>query len=266
MSRLKFECAGIRLVAIMLAAAAAFLSARPVEAQSARLTIDPKLSLAWWQVNPHLNHLWATTCPGDPSWRAGEGTSMAQAKSIMVNMQKRRAYSAIMDTIVPLYPRRRARPVCADAVSGTIEVSDTVAWRGVRGSVVVDPDALTTGLKMRDDFARNSILQTQKYQTITFRIDSLVSVQRGDTLRAIAAGQLDLHGVKEPMRIPVRAWREAGGLRVTGQADLQARDMETKFNISKWALGLGVGSAIWQVLHIGIDVVLKPEGTRATNQ
>jgi hypothetical protein len=118
---------------------------------------------------------------------------------------------------------------------------------------------------MRDDFAKNSVLQTHKYQEITFRIDSLVAVQPGDTLRAIAVGVFGLHGVQEPMRIPVKAWREAGGLRVTGRADLQARDMETKYNISKWALGLGVGSAIWQMLHVGIDVVLKPAAARQTN-
>src|SRR5882757_8516136 len=40
-----------------------------------RWTVDPKASLAWWQVSPHLNHLWATTCPGEPSWRPGEGRS-----------------------------------------------------------------------------------------------------------------------------------------------------------------------------------------------
>ena len=30
-------------------------------------------SLVWWQVDPHYNHLWSTTCPNDPSWQPGEG-------------------------------------------------------------------------------------------------------------------------------------------------------------------------------------------------
>ena len=34
-------------------------------------TVDPKASLAWWQINPHLGHLWATTCPQEPSWKPG---------------------------------------------------------------------------------------------------------------------------------------------------------------------------------------------------
>src|SRR5882672_8525183 len=38
-----------------------------------RWVVDSRSSLAWWQVSPNLNHLWATTCPGDSSWRPGEG-------------------------------------------------------------------------------------------------------------------------------------------------------------------------------------------------
>jgi polyisoprenoid-binding protein YceI len=126
--------------------------------------------------------------------------------------------------------------------------------------VVVQSDAMTTGLKMRDEFAKNSVLQSSKYPEIRFRIDSLVAVQPGDTLRATAVGVLQLHGVQAPMSLPIKAWREADGLRVTGRADMDAKDMSEKYNISKWALGLGVGSAIWKTLHAGVDVVLKPQG------
>jgi hypothetical protein len=231
--------------------------ATPAAAQ-ARLAVDPALSLAWWQINPHLGHLWATTCPGDPTWRAGEGVSIAQAKSMATSLQKRRGAAAITDTIVPLYPRRRARPVCAPGVTGEVTAADTVNWRGVKGTLSIQTDALKTGLDMRDDYAANAILQKAKYPQIRFRIDSLTNVQRGDTLRANAVGVLELHGVQRPLSIPITAWPEAGGLRVTGRQDIQAREMTEVYHMSKWAIGLGVGTAIWKTLHVGVDVVLKP--------
>ena len=39
------------------------------------MVIDSKGSLAWWQIDPNMAHLWGTTCPQEPSWRAGEGRS-----------------------------------------------------------------------------------------------------------------------------------------------------------------------------------------------
>lgn len=232
-------------------------SAAGLPAQSVSYTVDPQTSLAWWQINPHLNHLWATTCPGDPSWRAGEGVSVANARSFITLVHKRRGYSAMLDTIVPLYPRRAVRPVCTPAVSGRIEVQNTSEWSGVRGLVRVQADALVTGLRMRDDFASKAVLQSGRYPEIRFQIDSLVAVQPGDTLRAEAVGVFHLHGVAEPMRIPVKAWREADGWRVTGRADIPASDLIEKYGMSKWALGLGVTTAIWKILHMGIDVLLQ---------
>src|SRR5437879_2832266 len=55
------------LVGLLTVAAAA-------QAQT-RWTVDSRSSLAWWQMSPNLNHLWATTCPEEPSWRPGENRS-----------------------------------------------------------------------------------------------------------------------------------------------------------------------------------------------
>ena len=63
-----------RLPRVLAAAALCALAAHDAQAQS-RWTADKRASLAWWQINPHLNHLWATTCPEEPSWRPGEGRS-----------------------------------------------------------------------------------------------------------------------------------------------------------------------------------------------
>jgi hypothetical protein len=255
-----------RTRAAILGGSAVFLFAAPVAAQNIRFAVQPELSLAWWQVNPHLGHLWATTCPGDPSWRAGEGVSMAQAKSIATNLAKRTGHSAIVDTVVPLYPRRRVRPVCAEGVSGEITATDTVNWRGVRGNVVVQVEALQTGLKMRDEFARDNVLAATRHPTASFRIDSLANVQPGDTLQALAVGVLSIRGIDQALRVPVKAWREAGGLRVMGRMDLPAKDLIDRYQVSKWALGLGVTGAIWKTLHLGIDVVLKPTTASPTPQ
>ena len=45
--------------------AAALLGMLPTVGAQAQVVwvADPKSSLAWWQVSPHYNQLWATTCP-----------------------------------------------------------------------------------------------------------------------------------------------------------------------------------------------------------
>src|SRR6266853_2667034 len=70
-----------------------------------RWTIDPKTSIAWWQMSPNLNHLWATTCPGDPSWRPGEGRSSGWNINPKLKLP-RTGYANVDDTVhVPLFPR-----------------------------------------------------------------------------------------------------------------------------------------------------------------
>lgn len=246
-----------------LAVIACLGSGRSLLAQSASFKVDAETSLAWWQINPHLNHLWATTCPADPDWRAGDGSSFANARSLVALAQKRRGYAAILDTIIPLYPRQEVKPVCTPAVRGEVKVEDASAWRGVRGAVVVRAEALVTGLRMRDDYASRAVLQSARYPEISFRIDSLAAVQPGDTLRAEVVGMFELHGVAEPMRVPVKAWREAGGLRVTGRFDVRATELLDKYGLSRWALGLGVGTNIWKIVHMGVDVVLREQASRA---
>jgi hypothetical protein len=240
------------------------LSAGQSAAQSgaATLRVEPELSLAWWQVNPHLNHLWATTCPGDPSWRAGEGRSMAWAGEFL-RQRSKTGYANVRDTIIPLYPRRRARPLCPDAVNGEVTVADTTTWRGVQGTIAIKGDQLVTGLAMRDEYSKKAILKTATYPEIKFMIDSLSSLQaRGDTLRGRVYGKLQMLGsVPQPATAPLKAWHEAGGLRVQAQFMIPAEHMTEIYGISKVALGLGVGTNIWDELHLGVDAVLKPTGS-----
>src|SRR5438132_6545877 len=86
-----------------------------------RWVVDSKASLAWWQINPHLHHLWATTCPGEPSWRPGEGRSSGWAINPALPLAET-GYGLTDDTIhVPKYPRHRIHQgVCAEAVRGDV--------------------------------------------------------------------------------------------------------------------------------------------------
>lgn len=227
------------------------LAAPVCSAQQMRWTVDPRLSLAWWQINPHLNHLWATTCPREPSWRPGEDRSSGPRRPPT-------GYAAIIDTVVPIRPRWRALPVCEPAVRGEIVTADTTYWRGTQGLIVVQSDALTIGHDMRDEYARKTIMQPHRYPDIRFFIDSLADVTPGDTLKATVVGTFEFRDVRHRTVASARAWREAGGLRVTAKFDIQATALSDTFGISKIALGLGVGGVIWKFVHMGVDVVLKP--------
>src|SRR5262245_61751491 len=239
------------------------LSAFGAKAQAqVSYTIEQPLSLAWWQVTPHLNHLWATTGPADPSWRPGEGKSISWAQQYL-SMRSKTGYAAVKDTIIPLYPRRRARAMCNQAVSGSISASDTTDWAGVKGSVVVQLDQLTSGVDMRDRYARESILQTKAFPTVKFTIDSLshLTKARGDTLVGTAYGSMELHGVTQKVTAPLKTWKETVGRRVSAKFMIPAVDMTEVYNMSKYSLGLGVGGVIWDELWLGVDVILKPTAT-----
>lgn len=123
-----------------------------------RWTVDTKSSLAWWQISPHMNHLWATTCPQEPSWRPGEGRTSGWYISRWLRTPAAGDLS-VADTVnVPLYPRYAARDVCTEAVHGEVVATDTLSWRSVRGQVVVNAADLITGHGQRDAFTRKAIL------------------------------------------------------------------------------------------------------------
>jgi len=226
--------------------------------QGRRWTVDPKSSLAWWQVAPHLSHLWASTCPEEPSWRPGEGRSAGwNLSSGLVRPRD----GNDLDTInVPLYPRWEARALCTEAVKGYVTVADPVRWRGIRGEVTVRAEALVTGGDDRDAFTRHAILETNRYPEIRFTVDSVVNVtQVGDTLRGTAMGVFKLRTVAKRVIAPVQAWPEGGGLRVLAKFRIEADSLVPVYGLSKYALGLGVGVKIWQVLFSGVDLLMRPE-------
>src|SRR5688572_25266384 len=164
-----------------------------LQAQSAvgtRWVIEPATSLAWWQVNPHFSHLWATTCPREPSWQAGEGRD----QEYYVNYaNKPKTYDAAHpDARIPLYPRKTVRPLCGAALSGEFSI-DTLSWTAA-GTVTIAAESLVMGNDVRDAFTRHSILQTGKYPGIRFSLEKLVGMQPGDTIRGTAVGTFEFRG------------------------------------------------------------------------
>jgi YceI-like protein len=259
-----WQCAGAGAVLCLLTAALAHGQGQH------RWIVDSKSSLAWWQVDPHLQHLWSTTCPAEPSWRPGEGRSSGWSVYGRPDPETDK-WSGISDTIhVPLYPRMTARPLCKEAVQGHVVVADPVSGRGARGEVMIKVDSLVMGEERRAKWARDAAFQTPMYPEIRFRLDSLVNVSRqADTLTGTAVGVLSLHGHEKTVSAAVKVYpdSEAGGMRVLAKLGGPAREVVQDFWPGCLAqrqclFGLGVRLNIWKHIFFGADLVLRPEGSQ----
>jgi len=234
--------------------------------RGATFTIDSALSLAWWQVNPHLLHLWATTCPEDPAWLPGVARKVGSRWTFDGSNVKLPNQFTTDDTIhIPLFPRHEIWTACKPAVRGELVAPDTVTWMGAHGKVTVDAAALYSGEQDRDAYARNVLLEVHRYPHIVMIIDSVVDVAHGgrDTVKAVAVGKLQLHGVETPLSVAVSAWPDTGGLRVRGRWHIPVTELWNTYGIgSKWAIGL-IGLGRWKDLWLGADLVMRPESAAA---
>jgi len=232
-----------------------------------RWIVDSRWSLAWWQVDPHFNHLWATTCPAEPSWQPGEG---GRSSGWLVRSRpdpETDKWNGVSDTVhVPLYPRHTARPLCKEAVQGHLVVSDPVNGRGVRGEVSIKPDSLVMGEDRRAKYAREMVFESTRYPEIRFQLDSLVNVTRqADTLHGTAVGVLYLHGFEKTVSAVVRVYpdSEAGGIRVFARIREPSRSFASHFwpgcTYRGCVFSLGVRTDIWKHFFFGADLILRPE-------
>ena len=230
-------------------------SAVPVRAQQANFVIDRARSLAWWQLDPHFGHLWATTCPDDPSWQPGEGHS----SGYRIDYKKRPKIKVTNEsaTAFPLFPRDTVRANCRSSVSGTFSTSDVKRYGQMRGSVSIMMDSITNGSDSRDLFARKYIYGSAKWPQVKFTMDSLTAIQMlGDTVNAVAVGTFELRGVQKPLRVQVQGVQEPSGLRVRGLFAMPAKELEERFDVSKAVLSMGVGMKLWHTLFMGFDLIL----------
>ena len=111
-------------MALASVGAALLLSTATADAQHVRYSAHPRASLAWWQVDPHFGHLWATTCPEDPSWQPGEGRSPQYYIDYLRRPEIKE--SGGKDRRIPLYPRKRIRHVCKPAIAAVVELRERI--------------------------------------------------------------------------------------------------------------------------------------------
>jgi hypothetical protein len=223
-----------------------------------RWTVDAKSSLAWWQMSPHLGHLWATTCPGDSSWRPGEGRSSGWYINPKLKPPKT-GLAGVDDTVhVPLYPRgANVYPSCIEAVRGEIVTPDTVHWQGTLGTVMVRGEAFVTGETMRD-LLMHQVMQTGQFPDIVFSLDSLTDLHKtGDTLQGKAIGILTFRDLKTPTVAVVKAVPGAGGMRVFARWRVPAHAL-VQMTPKLHYLGLGANTNIWHDFFMGADIVFHP--------
>src|SRR5688500_16794271 len=160
-------------------------STAPALAQT-RYEVDQRSSLAWWQIDPNYGHLWASTCPEDPNWQAGEGRTPGSRVDFKTRTKHVASASKSRLRDVPMYPRLDVHSVCRPAGRGGLLAPDTTTWKGLRGGVIVLPDSLDAGLGMRSLYARKAIFETHNLREIRFVLDSVGSMQPGDTVRGVA--------------------------------------------------------------------------------
>ena len=246
-----------RLQSSLFAMVAILISLRPAAAQSTSFAVDASRSMVWWQLDPHYGHLWATTCPHDRSWQPGEGHS----PGYYINYKTRPKIRTLKEneTRIPLFPRDTVRANCRRAVKGSVTMSGRFA--GMNGKISVLVDSITNGADQRDKFANKYVYSSAKYPEVTFTIDSVTSVvMAGDSITGVAVGTFELRGVQKPTRVQVRGNQTPEGLRVRGMFAMPAKELQDRFDVSKVALGLGVGMKLWDTLFMGFDLILAPRG------
>ncbi len=255
--RNRFSMVAARSAVAGLMTLVAVVQAAP--AQTTTFALDRERSLVWWQVDPHFGHLWASSCPKDPSWQPGEGHSAGYYMNYAA--RPKISTNKASESRVPLFPRRTVRANCRQAVLGTFTSTDPVGWTSFRGKISVMPDSIETGANHRDLFANKYVYSTNKYPTIEFAIDSLTAIAvKGDTVNAIAVGTFQLRGNKKTTRVQVTGVQEPAGLRVRGMFAMPASELRDFYGVSQWAMGAGIGLKLWDTLFMGFDLILTQAG------
>ena len=120
------------------------------------------------------------------------------------------------------------------------------------------------------DLLMHQVMQTSQFPDIVFTLDSLTDLHKhGDTLQGKANGILTFRDTKTPTIAVVKAFPNAGGMRVLAKWRLPAKallDMTPKLHY----LGLGVNTNIWHDFFMGADIVFRPtppdrEGRQGNN-
>ena len=113
------------------------------------------------------------------------------------------------------------------------------------------------GESMRD-VSMHRVLQAAQHPEITFALDSLVGMtKRGDTLSGSAVGTITIRGVAKPTRAALKAFPDAGGMRVLARWRIPPIDLY-EFTPGLRYIDLGVQTKFWKDFFMGVDLVLRP--------
>jgi len=209
-----------------------------------RWIADASVSRAWYLIRPHYGHLYGSTCRADYE----EGASDLSGKVEY-------GIHSGGDPRHGLKPLGEGHP-CSPAIDAEFSSSDTVTWRDLKAMVVVRIDYIVGPSKRRDDHMKDQIMRTHLHPRVRFTLDSLTSVQAGDTLRAIAMGTFELYGTPRSISAPVVAWFDASGdLFVNAEFTLPPRALVTDYGVGR--LWIGLGWYMWKTLTVGVDLHLK---------
>ena len=221
--------------------------------------VDPKTSLVWWQMSPHLNHLWGTTCAEERSWRPGENRSPGWRINPRLKLPET-GFSSMDDTVnVPLFPRDEVEAVCSEVVSGEVTLPDTVTWHDARGTVTVKVEGLVSGQAMRD-MLTHQVLESKSFPEIRFTLDSLVGMKKEpDAIVGRAIGIMSIRGVQQPIVASLRVFPDVGGIRVLAKWRMTADTLSHKIIPKIRIFGLGSNTAIWHDFFMGADLIFLRE-------
>ena len=95
-----------------------------------------------------------------------------------------------------------------DRVSGWVDCDPAALGDSVTIEVTVDLASLDTGIALRNQHMRENHLETDRYPQAVFRGGRLSGgpsrLVPGETATLELAGELELHGVRRPLRLPVQ--------------------------------------------------------------
>jgi hypothetical protein len=222
----------------------AFSLAIPVSglAQNPQRTwkVDPGRSRAWYLIQPHYGHLFASTCRYDYD----QGSVNLKGSS-------------------PNGLHSGPGRLCANAILGEITAENPTTWLKARAAIVVILDSLVGPSPSRDHHLKTQILHTEKQPVAKFVFDSLVKMVPGDTVKAVVAGTVELNGVPKPVLAPATIWFQAdGSLRVNAEVGLHPRAPVNDYQFKRQWIGLGW--FMWNTLTFGVDLLLR-ESAASTN-
>ncbi|MCU4183340.1 YceI family protein [Acidiferrimicrobium sp. IK] len=92
-----------------------------------------------------------------------------------------------------------------------------------RGSLVVDPASVDSGVKKRDAHLRTAdFLEVERYPTITY---SATDATAGPDGTVVVEGTLEVHGTARPLRVPVSiAELDQTSATITAEVDMDRRE------------------------------------------